>query len=440
MTQPRDDRHGDAGLGAGAGGRVAAVLAAHAGRASAAPGERLVVRVDRLLLDGPALAAAVAAGEGRGPRPRAAAGRDEHPPLLQASRLAVTAGAPLPPDDARRLRHMAMHYNLPVALDPGRSGWPGVVAVDEGLVHGDDVIVGTRPDVGALGALGCAALRAGPLELADLFAGPDLVTVVPSAQGVALTGRLPRWATGFDLAVAVLAACGGATAVCGQVLQFHGAGTAGLTLPERLLLCATLAAAGVAGVVPPDERTETWLAARRTSGPPAGPRIANGAPPPGTHELPLPRVRLVALVDGWGEPPLALGGGEDEERRPLRIEAVYLGGRIEELRLAAEVLRERNVARGLTLGVVPASQRALLHALDEGLGADLLRAGALLLPPGSVPPPPARGERRVVALPVGAAPGDILAGPSVAAASAVAGWLTDPEAMRRSVRRDSRHV
>jgi homoaconitase/3-isopropylmalate dehydratase large subunit len=104
------------------------------------------------------------------------------------------------------------------------------------------------------------------------------------------------------------------------------------------------------------------------------------------------------------------------------------------------VLRERNVARGLTLGVLPASQRALLHALDEGLGADLLRAGALLLPPGSVPPPPARGERRVVALAVGAAPGDFLAGPSVAAASAVAGWLTDPEAMRRSVQRDSRHV
>ncbi len=425
---------------AGAGGRIAAVLAAHAGRPSAEPGERLSVRVDRLLLDGPALSAALAAAEGRSPGARARAAADEHPPLAHASRLAVAAGAPLPPDEARRLRHFALHYNLPLPLDPGRSGWPGVVAADEGLVDSDSVVVGTRPDVGALGALGCAALRAGPLELADLLAAAELSTVVPTSLALALTGRLPRWATGFDLAVAVLAACGGPAAVRGQVLQFHGPGTAGLTLPERLLLCGTLAAAGVAGLVPPDERTTTWLAARSRSAPPASPRIADGAPPQGGRELSLGRVRPCALADGWGEPPVTLGDGEAEERRPLRIEAVYRGGRIEELRLAAVVLRERNVARGLTLGVVPASQRAPLHALDEGLGADLLRAGALLLPPGSVPPPPARGERRVVALPVGAAPGDILAGPSVAAASAVAGWLSDPEDMRRSIKRDSRHV
>jgi len=420
---------------AGAGGRIAAVLAAHAGRPAASPGERLVVRVDRLLLDGPALAAALAAGGGRAPRggkPDAA-----HPPLHQPSRLVAVAGAPLPPDDARRLRHFALHYNLPVALDPGRAGWPGVVAADEGLVGWDDVVVGTRPDVGALGALGCAALRASPFELAGLLTGATLETVVPASRAVRLTGRLPRWVSGFDLAVAVLAACGGTDAIRGQVVQFCGEGAAGLTLPERLLLCATLAAAGVAAVVPPDERTATWLAARRQGASPPLPAPADAAEGP---ELPLKRVRLAALPEGWGGPVRMLGDGQDEAQRPLRLEAAYLGGRIEELRAAAEVLRERNVARGLTLGVIPASQRALLHALDEGLGADFLRAGAVLLPPGSVLPPAARGEQRVVALPGGALPGDILAGPTVAAASAVGGWLADPEGMRRSIRRDSRHV
>ena len=261
--------------------------------------------------------------------------------------------------------------------------------------------------------------------------------MVPASRAVRLTGRLPRWVSGFDLAVAVLAACGGTDAIRGQVVQFCGEGTAGLTLPERLLLCATLAAAGVAAVVPPDERTATWLAARRQGASPPLPAPADAAEGP---ELPLKRVRLAALPEGWGGPVRMLGDGQDEAQRPLRLEAAYLGGRIEELRAAAEVLRERNVARGLTLGVIPASQRALLHALDEGLGADFLRAGAVLLPPGSVVPPAARGEPRVVALPGGAMPGDILAGPTVAAASAVAGWLADPEGMRRSIRRDSRHV
>ncbi len=420
---------------AGAPGRLAAVLAAHSGRPAVAPGERVSVRVDRLLLDGPALAAALAAAAARGPPGRVRDGAPEHPPLHQPGRLALVAGAAQPPDEARRLRHMALHYNLPVALDPGRAGWPGVVAADEGLVGADDVVAGTRPDVGALGALGCAALRVGPLELAGLLAGPALETVVPATRGVRLTGRLPRWVGGFDLAVAVLAACGGPAAVRGDVLELHGEGAAGLTVPERLLTCATLAAAGVAGVFAPDERTATWLAARRSAGPPA---VSPAPPPPPGEELSLPRVRLVVLPEGWSGASQPLEGAD--ERRPLRIEAAWLGGRIEELRAAAEVLRERVVARGITLGVVPASQRTLLHALDEGLAADFLRAGAILLPPGSVPPPPASGERRVVGLPVGAAPGDILAGPAVAAASAVAGWLVDPEAMRRAIRRDSRHV
>jgi hypothetical protein len=185
----------------------------------------------------------------------------------------------------------------------------------------------------------------------------------------------------------------------------------------------------------PAARTATWLGARRPAGAPAaGP----AAPPPDGLGLPLARVRLAALFEGWTGAAWLLEA--PAERPPLRIEAAWLGGRIEELRAAAEVLRERNVARGITLGVVPASQRTLLHAVDEGLAADFLRAGAVLLPPGSVPPPPASGECRVIALPGSAAPGDIQAGPAVAAASAVAGWLTDPESMRRSVQRDSRHV
>jgi 3-isopropylmalate/(R)-2-methylmalate dehydratase large subunit len=419
----------------GAAGRVAAVLAAHAGRPAVAPGERVTVRVDRLLLDGPALAAALAVAAPRRAASKPREGAQAHPPLVQAGRLALVAGAAQPPDETRRLRHMALHYNLPVPLDPGRAGWPGVVATDEGLVDADDVVAGTRPDVGALGALGCVALRAGPLELASLLAGTTLETVVPATRGVRLTGRLPRWVGGFDLAVAVLSACGGPAAVRGEVLELHGDGAAGLTVPERLLACAELAAAGVAGLFAPDARTATWLGARRAAGPP---EVSAAAPPPAGADLNLARVRLTALAEGWSGVTWLLEG--PGERPPVRIEGAWLGGRIEELRAAAEVLRERNVARGITLGVVPASQRTLLHAVDEGLAGDFLRAGAVLLPPGSVPPPPAAGERRVVALPGSAAPGDILAGPAVAAASAVAGWLTDPESMRRAVQRDSRHV
>ena len=124
----------------------------------------------------------------------------------------------------------------------------------------------------------------------------------------------------------------------------------------------------------------------------------------------------------------------DREDSPT-VDEVVVAGSLTVLREAADVIRERRIQPGLRFYVLPASRRTLLHAVEEGLISAYLRAGAILLPAGGTAHETDRGERRVAT--VATTPRDILAGPAVAAASAICGRLADPEVMRREHRRTS---
>jgi len=456
--------------------RIAALLARRAGVPAARAGDQLRVHPDRLLLDGPTAAAVIDTFQlppARPSRPRAAAtagatasstAPSPSPHVVEPERFLAVAGAAQPRAEQRRVAAFAAAHGWALALQPALAGLPSVVATDEGLVGSGDVVAGARPDTGSLGGLGCATLRCDPAELAGLLDDPRLQVVVPATRFVRVSGRLPRWVGPFDLALAVLEAAGGVPALRGAVLELHGATLDEMEVAERLALCGALAAAGVGSLVAPDRRTAAWLAARRARAePPAAPldvapppesawiavdarrvmlaALQLGAPGPAGGPLgPLPGRRLDPAAPPAGKPgraERAAKASADPSGAPVAaVGEIFLGGRIEDLRVAGEVLRDRNVRRGLFLGIQPASQRVLLHAIEEGLAADFLRAGASLLPPGAAPPPASGGELRL--LTSGGGPGDVVVGPAVAAASAVAGRLCDPEGMRRSNRRAAR--
>jgi len=410
--------------------RVEVVLAARvvggSGGGGGPPGGRLGVRVDRVLVDAAVTAELLAT---------AAAATGARPRIAEPTRWAFVAGPELPPAQRLELAECVSALGAALALEPALAGLPGVVATDEGLVGSDDVVVGTTADVGALGALGCVALHCGLAELSGLLGDPILPTAVPRTRFVRVTGRLPRWSAGFDLALAVLDAAGGAAAASGAILELHGESIEALDVPGRLALCGTLALAGVAAIVPPDARTRTWLAARRPAAAESAPATASepaAAPPAGVDwiEVDAALARPAALEGGMA------GRRVDPGSAAVPVVECLVGGRIEDLRQAAEVLRDRNARRGLALGIQPSSQRALLHAIDEGLAADFLRAGATLLPPGSRPGRPIDGRTR--ALTIAGGPADLLANPAVVAASAIPGRLMEPEGMRRAIPRDSR--
>lgn len=410
-------------MGAADSCRVAVVLAAHAESADSdmGPGARVAVRVDAALLDGPTATRVLQAHALLGRRASAQA----------AARFAFVAGTEQPAEERRAARTFAREHELALRLDPARAGLPAVVAADEGLVDLDHLVVGASADVAGLGGLGCVVLRCDPDELARCLCGELVETKVPETRVLRVTGRLHRWVGPVDLAVAVLASVGGAEGCAGQMLELRGDTITSMEVADRLSLCATLASAGVAALCQPDASTVAWIAARR-AGRRGVPPDMPPEPPENADESSLNarKVGLTAVQLPWpgtSSDPTAGGGS--------RVEHVVVAGRIEDLRLAAEVLRDRQVRAGLRLDIRPAGSRVLLHAIEEGLAADLLRAGACLLPAGPVPAAES-GEERVVSVPTGDR--DVLVNPAVAAATAVTGGLIDPENMRRAQRRTSR--
>jgi len=418
--------------------RVAALLASHVeGDASdiasavhdIKPGARVSVRVDNVLLDGPTATQMLSVHATLGRRAPASA----------TARFAFVAGAAQSLDERRALITFAREHDMALKLDPARAGLPAVVAADEGLVDFDHLVAGASPDVAGLGGLGCVALRCDPAELARCLCGEPVETVVPETRRLRVNGRLARWVGPVDLGVAVWETVGGPEGLAGAVLELHGQTIDRMAVADRLSLCATLASAGIAAICPPDASTLAWIAARRPGHcaelpspqldkePETADEEAETGDEPSLNARKVPMTAVQLPWPGTRSDP-EQGDGPREEH-------VVVAGRVEDLRVAAEVLRDRQVRPGLLLEVRPASSRILLHAIEEGLIADLLRAGACLRPAGPVPPAE-EGERRVVSVPTGGA--DVLVSPAVAAATAVTGGLTDPESMRRAQRRTSR--
>jgi 3-isopropylmalate/(R)-2-methylmalate dehydratase large subunit len=351
--------------------------------------------------------------------------------VKRAERFLWVPGASDSEVDPAPLVEFARRHRLPLPFDPYHAGRLSTVAGEVGAVGSDDVVVSMNPEAGALGGLGAVVMKTDAASLSGLMIGRPVDVAVPPTRVVHVTGRLPRWASAFDLALAVLDAVGSEVAM----LELRGDTLVNLPVPERLELCGALACAGWPALVPPDEATALWLQARRPGAP--------GAKLPAEGDAPLPLTTAeepdLELNAAKAVPRVLLGGWSgrrvrpEDDSRPVGV--VVLGGPLESLRAAALTLRERNVRPGLQLCVLPGSQRTLLHAIEEGLAADLVRAGALLLPPGSRPPVPRSGQQRLSTLPESR--DATLCSPGVAAASAAMGVLTHPESLNR-MRREGR--
>jgi homoaconitase/3-isopropylmalate dehydratase large subunit len=415
--------------------RAAALLAAHTSGKTVRPGALLNVPIDNVVLDAPGAHAVATAwrrfGQGK--------------PADFAARFVCVDGGRLPRKERPRVLAFAAQHGVALGLDPQAPGWPSTVAVEEGFIGSDDVVMADRAEVGALGGLGTLVVASDAPALAELMGRRTMSLPVPESLIVAVNGRLPRWMAAFDLAHFVLAEVGGASSVAGRVLQLQGDTVLDLDVDGRMALCRALAQAGVASIVPPDEATRVWLRARRTPEDGAGKRVAkasrsaiveDSATAAPDVSLNARKVSFAVLDRPFPGTPVDVSasdfGSADDEGR---VEQIVLAGQLSELKAAAEAMRDRALAPGIQLIVIPASRRVLLHAVEEGLAAIFVRAGATLLPPGAEPPPAPKAERRITTVPTGSA--DFLVSPVLAGSSAAMGRLLDPENMRRQLRRSA---
>lgn len=337
---------------------------------------------------------------------------------------------------AKEMRDFAKRWGIRNYFEVGRGGVCHQVMLDHGFAYPGALVVGADSHTCTYGGVNAFATGVGSSEAAAVFATGRLWFKVPGSIRVLLTGRPSRYVGGKDLVLKLISDIGvdGATY---KALEFAGTGVASLSVSERLSVSnMAIEAGGKAGIFPSDAATVAYMKTVRKDGFKAA-FADDGAVYERTLEYDLSELEsMVAL-------PHLPSNGRKARDVDVTIDQAYLGsctnGRIEDLRLAAEVLRGRKVHPDVRMVVVPASVKVFDQAMAEGLLAEFSKAGAFVSGPtcgaclgghmGILAP----GERCVSSTNrnfigrMGHRDSEVyLAGPAVVAASAVTGRITDP--------------
>jgi len=341
-------------------------------------------------------------------------------------------------EQCAHMRRFARSQGLPHYFDVGQMGIEHVLLPEQGLVAPGDVVVGADSHTCTYGALGAFATGMGSTDIAVAMATGQIWMRVPETMRFVYHGQLQPWVGGKDLILYTIGLIGVSGARY-QAIEFAGPAVAALSMSDRLTMAnMAIEAGGKAGLLSVDDVSRAYVTGRVSR-----PWRVFEADPDAAYSRVIeidvsqigPQVALPHLPENAR--PVSQAGGAP-------IDQVVLGsctnGRLEDLRIAARVLRGRRVHPDVRCIVIPGSQQVYLDALREGLVEIFIEAGAAVSTPTCGPclgghmGVLAAGERAVSTTNrnfrgrMGHPESEVyLAGPAVAAASAVAGRIAGPE-------------
>jgi len=409
------------------------ILAAHSGHDEVRPGQFVMARLDLML--GNDVTAPLAIEEFK----RIGAGR-----LADAAKVVLVADHATPNKDikaaeqCRIMRDFSREQGVEHFFDVGRGGIEHALLPEEGLVAPGECIIGADSHTCTYGAVGAFASGVGSTDLAAAMATGECWLRVPESVKVVYRGERKRWVGGKDLILYTIGKIGVAGARY-QALEFCGETIEALPMAGRLTMCNMAVEAGAKnGIMAPDAITEAFMKS-----------VTDRAYTPQHSDPDAEYVRTVEIDCAAIEPQVALPHLPENARavsavKDITIDQAVIGsctnGRIEDLREAAEVLKGRQVAPNVRLIVIPATPRIQLQAIKEGLAEIFIEAGGALSTPTCGPclgmhmGVLAKGERAIATTNrnfvgrMGHPESEVyLAGPAVAAASAVLGRIGSPE-------------
>ena len=411
------------------------ILAAHAGLPSVEAGQLIEAKLDLVL--GNDITSPVAIDEFE------KCGADS---VFDRGRIALVMDHFTPNKDIKsaqqclRTRTFAQKYEIPNFFDVGRMGIEHALLPEQGLVGPGDCVIGADSHTCTYGALGAFSTGVGSTDMAAGMITGKAWFKVPSAVRVVLTGKPGRWVGGKDVILHLIGEIGVDGALY-RSLEFTGDGLAHLGMADRLTIANMAIEAGAKnGIFPVDSITRLYEEGRfrRTS-------VVYEADADAPYDETV-TIDLATLRPTVAFPHLPSNTKTIDEAGRVKIDQSVIGsctnGRIEDMRAAAEILRGRRVADGVRCIVIPATQQVYLDAVREGLAEIFVKAGAVFSTPTCGPclgghmGVLAQGERAVSTTNrnfvgrMGHVDSEVyLASPAVAAASAVTGYLTDPETL-----------
>jgi 3-isopropylmalate/(R)-2-methylmalate dehydratase large subunit len=408
------------------------ILAAHCDKKALAPGELVNVRVDLILAND--ITAPIAIREFQ----RIGVKR-----VFDPKKIVMVPDHFVPNKDiasaeqAKLMREFALEQGV-IYFEVGQMGIEHALLPEQGLVLPGDVIIGGDSHTCTYGAVGAFATGVGSTDVAAAMATGDIWMKVPPTIKFVYHGSLPQWVGGKDLILHTIGDIGVDGALY-SAMEFTGEAVDALSMDGRFTMAnMAIEAGGKAGIFRVDDKTLDYIKPRASR----------------TYTVyeaddDAGYARVIEYDVSRLEPQVAAphspaNGRPVGELGDIVIDQAVVGsctnGRLDDLRLAAEILKGKKVHPRVRCIIIPATQQIYLDALHEGLIEIFIRAGAAVSTPTCGPclgghmGVLAEGERCISTTNrnfVGrmGSPGSevYLANPAVAAASAISGRIAHPD-------------
>jgi 3-isopropylmalate/(R)-2-methylmalate dehydratase large subunit len=408
------------------------ILAAHCDRSEVKPGDLIEARLDFVFANDITAPMSIRVfNEAGGER------------VFDPERVAMIPDHFVPNKDiqsamqAKELRDFALAQKLPHYFEVGRMGIEHVLLPEQGLVLPGDVIIGADSHTCTYGALGAFATGVGSTDLGAALVTGQTWFRVPESIRFVYQGKLQAWVGGKDLILYTIGRIG-VDGARYKAMEFSGPVIDSLPMNDRFTMSNMAIEAGAkVGIIAPDGVTEAYVKSRAKR-PYTFYRSDEGAAYETVHTW-----DISGLEPQVACPHLPENVRGVSELRDIRIDQSVIGsctnGRLEDLRIAASILKGRKVAPHVRCIVIPGTPEVCRQALAEGLYQIFMDAEAVISTPSCGPCLGgymgilAAGERAVSTTNrnfvgrMGHMESEVyLASPAVAAASAVTGRIAHP--------------
>ena len=409
------------------------ILAEHAGLESVKPGQLIKAKLDMVL--GNDITTPVAVKEFR------KIGVDK---VFDINKIAIVPDHFTPNKDIKSaeqvkfIKEFAREMGIVNYFEIGQMGVEHALLPEKGLVVPGDVVIGADSHTCTYGALGAFSTGIGSTDMAAGMATGEAWFKVPEAIKFVLKGKPGKWVSGKDVILHIIGMIGVDGALY-KSMEFVGEGVSSLSMDDRFSMAnMAIEAGGKNGVFEADEKTLEYVREHSVKSYKVY-KADSDAEYVETYEIDLGEVKPTVAF-----PHLPSNTRTIDKVGEVKIDQVIIGsctnGRIEDLRVAAEILKGRKVHPDIRCIIIPATQKIWKQAMGEGLFDIFIDSGAAVSTPTCGPCLGghmgilAKGERAVATTNrnfvgrMGHPESEVyLSSPAIAAASAVAGKIASPE-------------
>lgn len=343
-------------------------------------------------------------------------------------------------EQVRMVREFSREMGIVNFFEIGQMGIEHALLPEKGLVVPGDLVIGADSHTCTYGALGAFSTGVGSTDMAAAMAMGEAWFKVPESIRFVLEGKPSKWVGGKDIILHIIGMIGVDGALY-MSMEFTGSGLAALSMDDRFAMANMAIEAGAKnGIFEVDDKTIEYTESHSRK------KYKVYKADSDAEYVKEYRINLSEIKPTVAFPHLPENTRTIDDIGDIEIDQVVIGsctnGRIEDLRVAAAILRGRRIHKKVRCIVIPATQAIYLQAMEEGLLRIFIEAGAVVSTPTCGPclgghmGVLGKGERAVATTNrnfvgrMGHPESEVyLASPAVAAVSAIAGKIAGPESI-----------